>query len=201
MEPALAEELANARPAHAGDGSQPSLETARSRARLFLTEVDRYLAGGSVESVDAKRHDAALELFGKRLRAAMQLDMTYRTEGTLWPLAANGMPLLDGANRAKALALASKSAWTAVLGWCALEAIGGMHDPENPDLATTELFDALRLRGPLAAAFAAQNLVGDEEWRAAARPRAAVVHPTPPRGPAGALLPPHPWILRPHPPL
>src|SRR5262249_30121761 len=190
MDPALAEELANARPAHPGDGSQPSLETARSRARLLLAEVDRYLAGGPTEGSDAEQCDAALELFGKRLRAALQLDMTYRTAGKFWPLAANGMPFSDGANRANALALASKSAWSAVLAWCALEAIGAigaMHDPENPNPAAAGLFDALRLRGPLAAAFAAQGLAGDEEWRAAARLRASFAHSRQLRGP-------QPWI-------
>jgi hypothetical protein len=108
-----------------------------------------------------------VELFGDRLEAALRLYVTYKSAGTLWPLATYGMP--------KAAA-PHKPSWTAVLGWCALEAIGTMRDPQNPDPAAAELFDALRLRGPLAAAFGAAGLAGDEDWRAAARLRASFAH-------------------------
>jgi glycosidase len=194
MDPALAEAFANARPALARDGLEPSLETARNRVELVLTEVDRYLAGaGSPDpagvaraGLEAQRH-LAVELFGQRLEAALKLDMVYRNAGTLWPLAARGMPALDGDKRTDG----PKSSWIAVLGWCALEAIGTMRDPEHPDTAAAELFDALRLRGPLAAAFATQGLADDEDWRAAARLRASFAHS--PRPAAGASARPSTW--------
>jgi hypothetical protein len=62
-----------------------------------------------------------------------------------------------------------------VLGWCAVEAIGRLQDAADPK-AAAECFDALRLRGPLADAFAALGLEGEERWRAAARVRASFEH-------------------------
>src|SRR5207237_9613631 len=41
-----------------------------------------------------------------------------------------------------------------------------------------QLFDALRLREPLAEAFSLAGLTGEERWRAAARVRAAFAHAT-----------------------
>ncbi|HKF23385.1 MAG TPA: alpha-amylase family glycosyl hydrolase [Candidatus Angelobacter sp.] len=171
LDPALAEALATAGPS--GDGFPAALETARSRAAVLLAEVDRYLS----ETSSIAARDRAVELFGNRLQAAQKLALTYKAAGTLWPLATNGMPALDGENqRPQPGAALHKPSWTAVLGWCALEAIGVMHDPESPDPAAAELFDALRLRGPLAAVFGAEGLNGDEDWRAAARLRASFAH-------------------------
>jgi hypothetical protein len=151
----------------------------------LLEEVDRYLAGGTPENsprAEAGR-ERAVELFGDRLEAALRLYMTYKSAGTLWPLATHGMPSWGTGARAGEIkepqpraAGPHNPSWTAVLGWCALEAIGTMRDPQNPDPAAAELFDALRLRGPLAAAFGAEGLAGDEDWRAAARLRASFAH-------------------------
>jgi hypothetical protein len=200
MDPALAEALANARPLLARDGVEPSLETARNRAGLLLAEVERYLAGagsparpalacwgegGAPESSNAAQRSLAGELFGERLEAALKLDMIHKTAGKLWPPAASGMPASDGGQRADG----TKSSWIAVLGWCALEAIGTIRDPEDPDAAAAELFDALRLRGPLAAAFSAQGLADDEDWRAAARLRASFAHSSRTAAPGNAGSP------------
>jgi hypothetical protein len=174
MDPALAEALATGRLAPGSDGSFDLLETAKHRAGHLLAEVDRYLG----ERSNAAERARAAELFVDRLHAALKLDTVYKAAGTPWPLAVHGMPAQDGRKPADG----TKSSWVAVLGWCALEAIGeigeigAMRDPANPDAAAAELFDALRLRGPVAAAFAAQGLTGDEEWRAAARLRAAFAY-------------------------
>jgi hypothetical protein len=63
--------------------------------------------------------------------------------------------------------------WRTVLAWCALEAAGNLHGPDDPDAAAAQLFDALRLRAPLAEAFADHRTPEDEHWRAAARLRAS----------------------------
>src|SRR6202007_2479345 len=69
----------------------------------------------------------------------------------------------------------SIAVWSTVLGWCAVEAIGRLQDATNPK-AAAECFDVLRLRGPLADAFAALGLESEERWRAAARVRASFEH-------------------------
>jgi len=95
---------------------------------------------------------------------------------------------------------ATKSSWIAVLGWSALEAIGAMRSPENPDLVAAELFDALRLRGPVAAAFAAHGTATDEDWRAAARLRASFAHSSRSRFQAQAWIhdPDVAWVIGVH---
>jgi len=66
--------------------------------------------------------------------------------------------------------------WGSLLGWCALEALGHACDAAEPDRAAVRLFEALRLREPLAEALGALGLEGEERWRAAARVRAAFAH-------------------------
>jgi hypothetical protein len=63
--------------------------------------------------------------------------------------------------------------WRTVLAWCVLEAAGRRHGPSDPDAAAARLFDALRLRAPLAESFAGRRSPEDEHWRAAARLRAS----------------------------
>jgi hypothetical protein len=66
--------------------------------------------------------------------------------------------------------------WGAVVAWCALEALGWLKNPAEPQHAAAALFDSLRLREPLAECFSELGLEGEERWRAAARVRAALAH-------------------------
>ena len=66
--------------------------------------------------------------------------------------------------------------WGTLLAWCALEALGRACDPADPDRAAVRLFESLRLREPMADAFAVLGLEGEQRWRAAARVRAAFAH-------------------------
>ena len=70
----------------------------------------------------------------------------------------------------------SPAVWGAVLGWCAVESLGCLFDPSHRDLAAARLFDALRLREPIAESLAQSGLEGEEKWRAAARLRASFAH-------------------------
>jgi hypothetical protein len=74
---------------------------------------------------------------------------------------------------------AAKSAgiWSTIVAWCALDALGRFHDPQHSPRASAELFDRLHLREPVAEAFAASGLEGEERWQAAARLRAGFAHP------------------------
>src|SRR5262249_22786160 len=184
LDPGLVETLSSPPAALLGGETNEGvrvLETARHRAALLLAEVDRYVAGAGSESSDAAERVRAQELFRKRIEAALRLDVTCRKAARNWPLAARGMPVFaanreDGDRGPGAHSVETKAAWTAVLGWCAIEAVGVMRDAENPDAAAAWLFESLRLREPLAAAFAGQGLGEDENWRAAARLRASFAH-------------------------
>jgi hypothetical protein len=73
----------------------------------------------------------------------------------------------------------SAGAWSAVLAWSAVEALGCLLDPRNRDLAAARIFDGLRLREPLADAIAsasAGDSEGEAKWRAVARLRASFAH-------------------------
>jgi hypothetical protein len=63
-----------------------------------------------------------------------------------------------------------------VLGWCAVEALGRLQSPPHPEAAAAVVFDALRLREPLAQAFAVPDAPAEHHWRWAARLRAAFAH-------------------------
>ncbi len=92
--------------------------------------------------------------------------------------------------------LTATAMWGPVLAWCALELLSTSIDSARPDRIALDLFDRLRLRAPLAHAFAALGFEGEEAWRVAARIkvllliRAGVGTPQPPPptapGPTGA---------------
>ncbi len=63
----------------------------------------------------------------------------------------------------------STAIWGPLLAWCVLQMLASSIDPDVPESTALDLFDRLRLREPLAQAFAALGLEGEESWRAAAR--------------------------------
>jgi hypothetical protein len=77
---------------------------------------------------------------------------------------------------ARALFAGDAAALGALLGWCALEALGRACDPANAAASAARLFDSLRLRGVLADAVGRLGLEGEERWRTAARVRVALAH-------------------------
>jgi hypothetical protein len=62
-----------------------------------------------------------------------------------------------------------------VFSWCVLELLAESVDAEKPERAALDLFDRLRLREPLAHAFSALGLEGEESWRATARIKVALL--------------------------
>jgi glycosidase len=90
--------------------------------------------------------------------------------------------------------LTATAMWGPVLAWCALDLLSGSIDSAQSPRVALDLFDRLRLRAPLAHAFAALGFEGEEAWRVAARikvlllVRAGVGTPQPPGAaePAGA---------------
>jgi len=106
-----------------------------------------------------------VQAFEKRADAAMNLAALEAHFTSPWP--SDARALFDPHDAA---------ALGAILGWCALEALGRAYDPGNPAECATRLFDSLRLRGALAEAGKRLDLEGEECWRAAARVRVAFAH-------------------------
>jgi hypothetical protein len=108
-----------------------------------------------------------------RVRAALSLPAITRKAGVKWAAEHKGvLPIgKPGAETA--------GVWSSVLGWCAVEALGCLLDPGHRDLAAARIFDALRLREPLAestAAAGSEAFEGEERWKAVARVRASFAH-------------------------
>jgi glycosidase len=101
--------------------------------------------------------------FSGRLRSAMRISPLEELFPELWTDAARRM-LPSASSQATAVEM-----WGPVLAWCALQSLASFVDPARPARAALDLFDRLRLRAPLAHAFAALGLEGEESWRAAAR--------------------------------
>jgi len=104
-----------------------------------------------------------VQAFTKRLGAAMRMPELEALFPAPWTPAArrvlpSGSPQLMGTKM-----------WGPVLAWCALELLAESIDPEQPERSALDLFDRLRLRDPLARAFAALDFEGEEAWRVAAR--------------------------------
>ncbi len=151
-------------------------EDARARVRAFLREARRFRErrsdGTSAGDPGDRREEAAAEqAFERRLEAALKLPALEARFAAPWPSEARAVLPTAGATSAEATAVSGP-----VVAWCALEALGHALDPADPVPAATRLFDALRLREPMAEAFAALGLEGEDRWRATARVRLTFAH-------------------------
>jgi hypothetical protein len=78
----------------------------------------------------------------------------------------------NGAERA----IKQTAIWGTVLAWCAMEALGRVCNPKDPEHSAAQLFDTLRLREQMAEGFGRLGMTGEDRWRAAARLRIAFAH-------------------------
>jgi glycosidase len=183
VEPAMAEAFADCALMEPGAEqsrrSSAALESARDRVGVLLNEVEGYVALGLTDAAPASpQRDgraAAAEaqtFFLQRLESALRLPGLYRQTRAGWPAEAHAvLPLGEGSQTANI------AVWSSVLAWCAVEAVGRLRDTRKPEVAASQLFDALRLREPLAATFATPHPPTEEHWRVAARLRASFAHP------------------------
>jgi len=112
----------------------------------------------------SERADRALQEESRRLlRAAMHIPVIEPLFPAPWSAAARRV-LPSGSPQLTATAM-----WGPVIAWCALELLAGSIDPAHAARVAVDLFDRLRLRAPLAHAFAALGFEGEEAWRVAAR--------------------------------
>ena len=152
-------------------------EEAGRRLRVLLDQARHYSEAKAREAVEEEpgewqgNLEAVLQHFVQQLKAALRIPSLEPYFARPWPTEARAVlptvssPPVDTAG-----------IWNTILAWCALEALGYWQDPEEPSRAATALFDRLRLRDPMAEAFAATGLAAEERWRAAARVRAASAH-------------------------
>lgn len=106
---------------------------------------------------------SALETeFRECLRIGMRIPVVEGLSAETWPAAARRV--LPSASPRRP----SAKLWGPVLAWCAVELLAKSIDPERAKDAALELFDRLRLRQALGAAFSALGLEGEDSWRAAA---------------------------------
>jgi len=101
--------------------------------------------------------------FRERLAAAMRIPVVEALSQTPWTAAARRV-LPSPSPQMTATAM-----WAPIIAWCALETLAESIDAENPERVALDLFVQLRLRKPLAEAFASLGFEGESAWRAAAR--------------------------------
>ena len=101
--------------------------------------------------------------FRERLAAAMRIPVVEALFAEPWTAAARRV-LPSPSPQMTATAM-----WAPIIAWCALETLADSIDAENSETVALEMFDQLRLRKPLAEAFASLGFEGQSSWRAAAR--------------------------------
>ena len=149
------------------------LDEAERRADVLIEAARQVAPPAGPEAPRAWSGDAraAAGVLRRRLEAALRLPALEARFATPWPDEARAVLPTAGSPAAQAPGI-----WGTLLAWCALEALGHACDAAEPDRAAVRLFEALRLREPMADALDVLGLEGDERWRAAARVRAAFAH-------------------------
>jgi hypothetical protein len=143
-----------------------------TRMQKLLEAVDRFATGGPAELLGVPpreqwrgESDEAQLLFVKSMRAAMKMPALESHFSEPWSeQACDVLP-------AVAVGARQASVWATIIAWAAIRSMGDLLDPVDPDKAGAKLFDALRLRTPIADALDKTGLQGEARWRAAARVR------------------------------
>jgi glycosidase len=137
---------------------------------LLTTALPAYArSAGARQVYSATQPDTMAPVFRKLLRAATRLPAIEHLFAAKWNAPAARVLPSDHPQ------VPSTALWGPVLAWCALEVLAQAIDPENRDQVAVDLFERLRLREPLAQAFHALGLEGEDGWRAAARVKALLL--------------------------
>ena len=70
----------------------------------------------------------------------------------------------------------NRARWATVVAWAAMQALGELLSPLDSEQGATSLFDALRLREPLAESLSRFGIEGEDRWRAVAHIRAVLAN-------------------------
>lgn len=124
------------------------------------------IAGFGSERQWMGNRERALAEFRERLESLPKVHQLHQNFTAPWAKEAEKVLPLDH----------SVPLLASVVAWAALEAIGLNCNPDDPDAASAQLFDALRLREVIAQSLAKAGMSEEEKWRAAARIRATFAH-------------------------
>ncbi|HEY6939254.1 MAG TPA: alpha-amylase family glycosyl hydrolase, partial [Terriglobales bacterium] len=181
LDPALVEEFAEhaaaSEPEEAKRRASELVQDACRRARRFVEEARHFAssAGGEAVGLGARQWqgqlDAVVGQLCEDLEAALRMPELEHYFADAWPEEARSVLPTAGAQPKAAFPV-----WGAVVAWCAVQALGCLSDPKEPEAAAVRLFDSMHLREALADALARLGLKDEERWRAAARVRASFAH-------------------------
>jgi hypothetical protein len=153
---------------------KPLVEVLVDHAKVLLDQACHYSVSPAAEVAGFGplrkwngKSEKALAQFRERIEAVQKLDAALQEFKAPWtseaktvlPVGDHSVPLM-----------------ASVVAWAAVEAIGLNCSPEDPDAASAQLFDAMRLREVIAQSFAKAGMSEEDKWRAAARVRAAFAH-------------------------
>jgi hypothetical protein len=162
---------------------QTSLESAR---RLSVAESAEGLG------VPDRSHwhgdlEEAVDSFERRIDAIARIPALQSNFSRRWP--ASACDVLPSGNGKQ-----NSGQWATVLAWSAIHSLGELLDPLEPEQAGARLFDALKLREPMADAFSQFGMEGEERWRAAARVRAVLANVAWAPGARRSAASPYSWL-------
>lgn len=176
-------------------------ETVNQSSRVLSSRVQTLLEGArrlseaeSAEGLGVPTKDRwhgdleeAVESFERRLDAVSRIPVLEASFAKPWSASAcDVLPSRDGKE--------NSGQWATILAWAAMHSLGEVLDPLEPEQAGARLFDALKLREPMAEAFAQFGIDGEERWRAAARVRAVLANVAWAPGARRTAASPHSWL-------
>jgi glycosidase len=170
LEPGLIKAFITKR-GQAKTSKKPPLDSLVEHVQILLKESHHYcnspaadIAGVGSARIWTGNESQALLRFRQRLESARNLTRIVHEFKDQWASQAKVvLPVEDHSGPVMA----------SVIAWAAVEALGYCCDAQDPDAASTQLFDALRLREALAQSFGTLGMIDEERWRAAARVRAS----------------------------
>ena len=143
------------------------IESAWTRCEAFFVAAQEGYRAFAGRDDSPNQKTTSTELLGPGFRDCIGATMRIPTVEAFfplpWPAAARRvLPSSSPEHAATAL-------WGPVFAWCVIDCLSSSIDANHPKRAALELFDRLRLREPMAHAFGALGMDGQEAWRAAAR--------------------------------
>ena len=173
LDPEMIKTLAPAK-AKAKPPKTPPIEVLSQHLKVLLDHSCHYAASSAAEvsGFGSQRKwtgtlEKALAQFRARIEAAQKLDSVLNGFTSSWAKEASVvLPTTDKSGPLMAT----------VVAWAAVEAVGLNCSSEDPDAASAQLFDAMRLREVMAQSFAKGGMSEQDKWRAAARVRASFAH-------------------------
>jgi glycosidase len=165
-----------------------------SRMKTLIESARRLSAGESAEALGLPPSkewrgeiQSALQWFSEGMKAASRIPTLEKVFSKPWSSHACGVLPSTSGNR-------NRSQWAAIVAWATIHALGETLDPSAPEQAGTKLFDALRLREPIAEAFSRFGVEGEDRWRASARIRAVLANEAWLPGARRSARSPYSWL-------